>query len=164
MLLDLLKSIFIPRDDFFTNWLDDLNEYFGKAFGILYYPMELLIDFLNRISTIKDTGTAIIHVPSFTFSFMSYSGVLWNEFNYDLNDLLTNDTFANIHSIYLSVVDIILWLGVVYLAGKCINTVIGGMGQAVSDDIYDSQEEERSYERYSQYRSNKERYNQEHKK
>ena len=50
-LLDMIKSIFIPSDDFFTNWLDDLNEYFGDKFGILYYPFQLLIDFLNRVRT-----------------------------------------------------------------------------------------------------------------
>jgi hypothetical protein len=29
-LLDMIKSIFIPSDDFFTNWLDDLNQYFRR--------------------------------------------------------------------------------------------------------------------------------------
>lgn len=68
----MLKSIFIPSDDFFTNWMDDLNTYFGDAFGILYYPFELLIQFLNRISQINDTTTAIISVPEFKLSFMRF--------------------------------------------------------------------------------------------
>lgn len=70
MFLDMLKSIFIPSEDFFTNWLDDLNEYFGDAFGILYYPFELLISFLNRVSRLNDTTTAIISVPAFNLNFM----------------------------------------------------------------------------------------------
>ena len=161
MLLDLLKSVFIPSDDFFTNWLDDLNDYFGDAFGILYYPFELLIDFLNRVSSLNDTNTAIISIPEFTLSFGEWSGTFFQGYSYDLNSILENETFKQIHDVYLVVVDIILWLGLVYLAAKCINSVIGGMGQAVSDDIYDSQEGERSYDRYKQYQENKERYKRE---
>lgn len=129
-MLNALKSLFIPSEDFFTNWLDDLNSYFGDTFGILYYPFELLIDFLNRISTISDSGTAILSIPSFNIDFMGYHATLFNSFTFDFNSILTNDTYKNIHTIYLTVVDIILWLGVVYLAAKCLQTVLGGMGQA----------------------------------
>lgn len=121
----MLKSLFIPHEGFFTEWLDDLNSYFGDVFGILYYPFELLIDFLNRISTINETSTAIIHIPKFTLSFAGYSVVIFAEYNYDLNSILVNDTFVNIHNIYLGVVDIILWLGVVYLASKLIHDIMG---------------------------------------
>lgn len=30
--LNMLKSLFIPSEDFFTKWLDDLNSYFGDVF------------------------------------------------------------------------------------------------------------------------------------
>lgn len=147
LLLDALKSLFIPSDDFFTNWLDDLNEYFGDAFGILYYPFELLIDFLNRVSQINDTTTAIIHIPEFKIDFMGYNAVLFNEYSYDLNSLLTNDTFKNLHTIYLTVVDIILWLGVVYLASKCIQNVIGGITDTTVDYYNGTETEDDSYKR-----------------
>lgn len=32
LLLNMLKSLFIPSDDFFNNWLADLNDYFGDRF------------------------------------------------------------------------------------------------------------------------------------
>lgn len=130
--------------------------------GILYYPFELLIDFLNRISTIKDTGTAIINVPEFSLDIMGYHATVINAYSFDLNSILVDDTYKNIHTIYLTVVDIILWLGVVTLAGKTMNSIIGGVGQAVGDDIYENGEDERSYERYSQYQANKQRYKREH--
>lgn len=159
----MLKSIFIPSDDFFTNWLDDLNEYFGNAFGILYYPFELLISFLNRVNQINDTTSAIISIPEFKLNFMGYEAVLFAGFTYNLNDILQNDTFNNLHTIYLTVVDILLWLSLVYLASNCLRNVIGGMGNAVSDTIYDSDEaqDERAYQSYARSQKAQNRYNQE---
>ena len=157
----MLKSLFIPSDDFFTNWLDDLNTYFGDTFGILYYPFEILIDFLNRVSQISDSGTAIIHVPEFVLDFFGNRVVIFNAIDYDFNSLLTNETFKNIHNVYLIFVDIILWLGLVYLASKLMKTVMGGMGDEISDQIYESQEGERSYNRYVQSQENKARYKRE---
>lgn len=158
----MLKSIFIPSDDFFHNWLDDLNEYFGEAFGILYYPFELLVQFLNRIGTIAYTNTALISIPEFKLNFMGSEVVFLSAFTYDLNTILDNQTFNNIHTVYLTVVDIILWLGLVYLASNCLHNVIGGMGQAVSDSIYDSQEDERSYQKYVRHKANQARFSKEY--
>lgn len=162
LIVNALKSLFVPSEDFFTNWLDDLNTYFGETFGILYFPFQILIDFLNRISSISNTNTAIISVPEFNLSFMGYSVTIFQNMSFDMNTILENSTFKTLHDVYLVFTDVILWLYVVYLASKMINTVIGGMGDAVADNIEDSQAEERSYEKYSQYRANKDRYNKEH--
>lgn len=163
LIIEGLKSLFVPSEDFFSNWLDDLNEYFGDTFGILYYPFELLVDFLNRVGKIAETDTAIISVPSFTLSFMDYSATFFEDMSYDLNTILENETFKNIHDIYLIFTDIILWLGVIYLAGKMLRSIFGGMGDEVQSRVEDSQEGERSYERYKQYQENKKRYKQENK-
>lgn len=150
----MLKSIFIPSDDFFTNWLDDLNTYFGDKFGILYYPFQLLIDFLNRVSQISDTTTAIISVPSFTLSFMGNSVTIFEAMSFDFNSILVNETYNNIHTIYLTVVDIILWLSLVFLAKKCLNNIIGGM----NDGFDEITENENSYQNYVRGQENKKRY------
>ncbi len=145
--LDMLKSLFIPSDDFFTNWLDDLNQYFSDAFGILYYPVDLLIDFLNRVSALNDTGTAIINIPEFKLSFMGHEAVVLHAYSYDLNSILTNDTFKNIHTIYLTIVDLILWLGVVYLASNCMHMILGGVADTSIPD-YDTTEEYKETQTY----------------
>ena len=162
LLINALRGLFVPSEDFFTNWLEDLNTYFGEAFGILYYPFEMLIDFLNRISTIGETSTAIISVPSFVLSFMGNSVTIFNNMSFDLNSILTNDTFKTMHDIYLIFTDIILWLGVVFLAGKCIRSVIGGMGDEVQSRVDEAQAPEKSYQKYVQSQENKKRYNREH--
>lgn len=150
----MLKSLFIPSDDFFTNWLDDLNSYFGDTFGILYYPFEILIDFLNRISQISDSETAIIHVPAFVLDFFGNKVTVLPAIDYDFNSLLTNDTFKNIHNVYLIFVDIILWLGLVYLAQKCLKTIIGGITDETIPDYEDTDEykDAQAYRNYTRTR------------
>lgn len=39
LLLDMLKSLFIPSDEFFNNWLADLNDYFGDRFRHNLLPL-----------------------------------------------------------------------------------------------------------------------------
>lgn len=119
--------MFIPSEDFFTNWLDDLNSYFGDTFGILYYPFELLIDFLNRISSISNSSTAVLNIPDVKINMFGNELVLIKSFKYDFYSILTTDVYKNIHTIYLTVVDIILWLFLVSLASKCLHSVIGGI-------------------------------------
>lgn len=141
LLVDALKSLFVPSDDFFTNWIDDLNSYFGECFGILYYPFELLIDFLNRVASIEDS-MAVINVPEFKISLMGYNVTFIQAFSYDFNELLVNDTFKNIHNIYLVIVDLLLWLGVVFLASKCLRSIIGGISGETISNISTSKKEE----------------------
>ena len=140
LLLNALKSLFIPSEDFFTNWLDDLNKYFGDAFGILYYPFQILIDFLNRVQSIDSTTTAIINIPEFTLNFMDNRVTIFHSYSFDFNSILVNETYRNIHTIYLNVVDVILWLSVVFLASKSIKNVIGGITDTTIE-AYTSEEE-----------------------
>lgn len=132
MLVDAIKSIFIPHDGFFQEWLDDLNSYFGDTFGILYYPFELLIDFLNRIGGLNETGTAIIHIPEFSLNLMGYTAKVIPAYDFDFNSILVNDTYKNIHNVYLIVVDVILWLGLLSLVRKLFRSIFGGVRD---DDI-----------------------------
>lgn len=140
LFLDMLKGLFIPHEGFFNEWLDDLNDYFSEAFGILYYPTDLLIDFLNRVSTLNDTGTAIINIPAFKLNFMGHSATVFNSFSYNFNDLLKEPVFKNLHSIYLTIVDVVLWLGVIYLASKCVSNILGGSADTAIPDYSDTEE------------------------
>ena len=134
-----------------------MNQYFSDVFGILYYPFDLLIDFLNRFGNIAGSDP-IINIPEFKLEFMGFSAVLIKSFSYNFNDLLTNNTLKTIHDIYLSFVDIILWLGIVYLASNLIKHIIGTMSGEIIDDAAGS---EQSYNNYKQAQQNKARYNKE---
>lgn len=131
LLIEALKSLFIPSDDFFNNWLADLNKYFGDRFGILYYPFEVVIDFLTRFVNACDSmssSSAVINVPE-----MKFMGVtLISAFSYDFNSLLVNDTLKIIHDIYLVVIDVIFSLMLVNLAKNTFTEIFGGR---FSDEI-----------------------------
>lgn len=167
LLLNALKSLFIPSDNFFNNWLADLNEYFGDRFGILYYPFEVVIDFLTRFVNACDTmssSSAVINVPE-----MKFMGVtLISAFSYDFNSLLVNDTLKTIHDIYLVVMDVMFSLMLVNLAK---NTFVEIFGGSFTDEVIGDVREEfgspssssKSYKRYEQMRYNQVYYNSMHK-
>ena len=132
LLIEGLKSLFIPGENFFTDWLQDLNDYFSETLGILYYPFDLLIDFFTRIGEIDESKTAVISWPNFEFM----GANLIKAGSYDLYSLINdNDTFKTIHGIYLTFTDIILWIGVIFLGSNCLRTIFGGMTGDIVDGL-----------------------------
>lgn len=41
-------------DDYFSNYFQDLNDFFSDRFGFLYYPFEVIIKILNNFMSIDD--------------------------------------------------------------------------------------------------------------
>lgn len=159
LFLNMLKSLFIPSDDFFTNWIDDINTYFGDTFGILYYPFELLIKVLNKISSLNDSTSAVINIPEFKLM----DTTLLGGYTYDFNSILSNDTFKQIHDVYLYIVDVILWLGCVLLCKNFIKFIFGGIDDSYNEITTDLDVNDTSYKNYSKHQENKQRYKQEHR-
>lgn len=52
--LDIFVKIFVPDNDYFKNYFDDLNNFFSDRFGFLYYPFELILKVLNGFMNIGD--------------------------------------------------------------------------------------------------------------
>lgn len=122
LLVNAIKALFIPSDDFFTNWINNMNDWLSDRLGALYYPVDLVVDFLERISSLDESGSAVISGNGFEFM----GAQLIPAFSYDLNSLLTNDTLKNIHDIYLTVVDVILYLCLIVLAKNTFVDIFGG--------------------------------------
>lgn len=126
LLGDLIKSLFVPSEEFINEWISNMNDWLSDRLGALYYPADIVVDFLTRIGDINESNTAIINIPQFKLNFMGYEAVVIPQYTYDLNSLLDNETFNNIHSIYLVVVDVILYLGLIVLAYNTFVSVFGG--------------------------------------
>ena len=58
-IIEGLKSLFIPSDEYFNTKFSDLNEFFKDRFGFLYTPVELLVRFINLIYGASDTFDGI---------------------------------------------------------------------------------------------------------
>ena len=115
LLVDALKSLFIPSDDFLGTYFTDLKEWFSDRLGFLFYPFELVIDILNMILDI-DFSEPVFNIPDITEPFSNKKLISATTFKF--NDLLENNTFNTIHSIYLVCVDVFVVFGLVNLFRK----------------------------------------------
>lgn len=126
-------------------------------FGIIYYPFEVVIDFLTKFVNAcnsMSSSSAVINVPELKFMGVT----LISSFVYDFNSLLANDTLKTIHNIYLVVIDVMFSLMLVNLAKNTFAEIFGGR---FSDEIIgDVTSDERSYQKYERYQNNKQRYQQ----
>lgn len=158
LLIEGLKSLFVPSEDFFTNWINNMNDWLSERLGALYYPVDLVVTFLDRIGNLGESGSAIISGNGFEFM----GAKVIPAFSYDLNSLLTNDTFKNLHDIYLTVVDVILYLFLIVLAKNTFTDIFGGKYDDFSDIASQGFSDVASYKKYERYASNKQRYKNEH--
>lgn len=113
MFLDMLKSVFIPSDDFLSNYFNELYNWFCDRLGFLSYPLQLVINILNKILNIN-WAEPIIHIPDIPEPFTN--NLLIHATTFNFNSLLTNDTLKNVHDIYLVLVDAVIIFALVNLA------------------------------------------------
>ena len=78
-----LKSLFIPSDDYFKAWFDDMYAFFNDRFGFLMFPVDLLVKMVNLYLGADSSfsgvpfpefkwidGTVIIPAQSVQFTFL----------------------------------------------------------------------------------------------
>lgn len=102
LLINAIKSLFIPSDDFFSTYFTDLKEWFSDRLGFLFYPFELIIDVLSKILNIN-LGTPTFNIPDMYEPFTGGKFISATTFN--LNSMLENNIFKTVHDIYLVCVD-----------------------------------------------------------
>lgn len=112
LLVEAIKSLFIPSDDFFSTYFTDLKDWFSDRLGFLFYPFELFIDILNKILDV-DFSEPVFSIPDINEPFTNKKIISATTFN--LNSLLTNSTWNTVHSIYLIIVDAFIVFGLVNL-------------------------------------------------
>lgn len=59
-----LKSLFIPSDDYFKAWFDDMYSFFNDRFGFLMFPVNLLVQMVNLYLN-ADSSFAGVPFPEF---------------------------------------------------------------------------------------------------
>lgn len=113
LLIEALKSLFIPGDEFFSNYFNELKEWFSNRFGFLAYPLDLILDVLNRILNINFTEPAF-NIPEIKDPITNTNLISATSFNF--NTLLENETFKTVHNIYLILIDAAIIFALVNLA------------------------------------------------
>ena len=115
LLIDAIKSLFIPSDDFFSNYFTNLKDWFSDRLGFLFYPFELIMDILDKIVNIN-FNDPVIHIPDINEPFTNNK--LISATTFDFNSLLSNSILKNIHDIYLVGVDVVIVIALVNLAKR----------------------------------------------
>lgn len=120
-IIDGLKALFIPSDDFFSQYFSDLYDFFSEKLGILIFPFELLIYLLNCFLNIGG-GSGIIHIPNVD---IVHIGHIFNATSINLKEMISN-ALGSYYDLYFMFVDCIIVLLIVNYAKKKFNDVVGG--------------------------------------
>lgn len=120
LILDGLKGLFVPEDGFFDTYFSDLKDWFSDRLGFLWTPFDIIIEILNKILNIN-FSEPIFHIPEINEPFSGSK--LISEYDYNLNSLLDNDIFKNIHDIYFIGVDAVIFFALINLARRKIEEV-----------------------------------------
>lgn len=85
-IVDGIKGLFLPSDDFFKAYFDDLYAWFSDRFGFLSFPVDLLIRLVDMFlgASFKD---CVLVLPSFSIS--GYP--LWGDLSFNLTEFLNTN-------------------------------------------------------------------------
>lgn len=108
-ILDGLKSLFIPSEGYFKELFDDLNEFFSDVFGFLYFPIEHVISWFNRLLTLPENE------PSIAIPELAYGDTVLIEAQTYTFDFLDDEPFSTVHDYYLLAMDAAMIMGFVHL-------------------------------------------------
>ena len=101
-IIEGLKKLFIPSDEYFKAYFDDLYSWFSERFGFLSFPIDLLLEVIDIFVNSSQTDCVLV-LPSFTIM----DNLLWPEMSFNLTEFLnTNFSFVvvaikTVTSIYL---------------------------------------------------------------
>ena len=119
LLVDGLKSLFVPSNDFMVEFFGGLSDWFEARLGFLWTPFDIVSDFLEKLYD-SDFGEPVIHIPNIQEPFTNVTLISASDIN--LNDIKNNKVFSNIYDIYLVLVDFAIYIGLIALS---YNTLVG---------------------------------------
>ena len=135
-----LIGIFVPDDDFFSDWFSDLNDLLSDKLGVLYYPFDFIISLLNEIyNGIPDNSAGSFTFPEVKINLGGTDYVLINRQTVSLNDynifyrnadpnssLVGSGPFNNLRSTCRTFSNILIVLGLLSLFRRKLNLIIRG--------------------------------------
>ena len=104
LLIDALKSLFIPSDDFFENFITDFKDHFLGKLGFLAFPFELIGDVLGRYMNIS--SDPVIRIPNIYEPFTG--GLLIESTSVNLKEIFEYGSIGTMYVIYRSCVSVLI--------------------------------------------------------
>lgn len=117
-LLEGIKNFFIPSDEFFSDYFEELNNWFSDRLGLLYFPIDFIINFLNRIYS-SEFNDVVFNIPDIYIPLFEDTEPIIPAYEFNFNEFISsNENLLTIYNMYLLVVDgIIIW-GLISLLTK----------------------------------------------
>lgn len=124
--LDMLLSLFVPDNDFFSEWWEDFSTFFDNKLGFLTTPIEIFINFISLYLDISSETDIIINIPNITvpnfdnFTIISSQSFNWTEL------LNSKQSLLNLWNLYLDFIDVFLILNFIGLCENAYSRIFGG--------------------------------------
>lgn len=118
-IINALKSLFIPDDDFFSDFFTRLNDFFSEKLGALYTPIDL---FIRLLQAIQDASAGSAGIP--------FPGIKWDG-TYIIEPQTVNlqsiaDDFDGLQDKIYFVTDVIMVGAVIWLLQTKLRGVLKG--------------------------------------
>ena len=121
-----LKDLFIPGEDFFSDWFTSFKAYVELKLGFLATPVTIFIDFIETYSNLSSSNDIVINVPDITVpNFESSKIISATTFNWS-QTLKSKTSLNNLWQLYLDFIDVYLILNFLALCERTYNRIFGG--------------------------------------
>ena len=121
---ELLKTIFIPSEDFFTSHFNALNKGLHDKLGILTYPLDLLFSVFDRFNDLSNESNGVISIPNIDIPFF---GNLIKARTFKINEYWSDEPFSTLYNIYLAFVHCFIGFCLYKLALRKEEEIVGGV-------------------------------------
>lgn len=118
LIIDGLKSLFIPSDDFFKTYFDDLYSWFSDKFGFLTIPLDIFIQIIG-IFTSSSEVDFVVTLPALTV----VNETVWKEQSFNMTEFL-NTNFSVLVSAIRFGTSVLLVFGFLNLCRRKYNEVM----------------------------------------
>lgn len=124
MLLNGLTSLFVPSNNFFTDYFNQTKSDFSAKAGILYLPFDILDTFNTFVQNISSSDY-VIHISQINDPIFNQPIITAQDF--DLSQTFTTGAIGTIHDIYLYFVDTLLILAFIRFCYNEFYKIVGGL-------------------------------------
>lgn len=103
-LLNELKKLFVPSDNFFEDFVNHFNNTLSNKLGFLFYPFDLFSNLLNRYLNLSTNP--VINIPDIKEPFNDV--VLIKATSFNIQDTFNTGKFKELYDIYMAFVSCII--------------------------------------------------------
>ena len=106
LIFNAIKSLFIPSEEFFKNFMKDIGDFFKNKLGFLYTPIDVVTKFFERIKSLS-SGNSSIAIPEIRLPIFNQVLIPSQSVNLKAN---IQQVFGDSYNFYLTFIDFVLWV------------------------------------------------------